>query len=189
MARRSASATSARLSTARNTTQAAWGNGKRSVFLIIFKQPAPTSSRPSIDQVRRLPRLQASIPPSIDVNILSDRTQTIRASVETCSSRSADDRARGQRDLRVSAELWATIIPSITVPLALLGACALMWAALQPRQSFVDGATIAVGFVVDDAIVMLENITRHIEEGEKPFEAALKGAGEIGFTIISICSR
>ncbi len=83
--------------------------------------------------------------------------------------------------------LWATIIPSITVPLALLGACALMWVAGYSLDNLsLMAFTISVGFVVDDAIVMLENITRHIEEGEEPFQAALKGSAEIGFTIISI---
>ena len=83
--------------------------------------------------------------------------------------------------------LWATIIPSVTVPLALLGACALMWVAGYSLDNLsLMAFTISVGFVVDDAIVMLENITRHIEEGEKPFQAALKGSSEIGFTIISI---
>jgi len=83
--------------------------------------------------------------------------------------------------------LWATIIPSVTVPLALLGACALMWGVGYSLDNLsLMAFTIAVGFVVDDAIVMLENITRHIEEGEKPLQAALKGSSEIGFTIISI---
>jgi HAE1 family hydrophobic/amphiphilic exporter-1 len=83
--------------------------------------------------------------------------------------------------------LWATIIPSITVPLALLGACALMWVAGYSLDNLsLMAFTISVGFVVDDAIVMLENITRHIEHGMKPFDAALKGSGEIAFTILSI---
>ena len=83
--------------------------------------------------------------------------------------------------------VWATIIPSVTVPLALLGACALMWSVGYSLDNLsLMALTIAVGFVVDDAIVMLENITRHIEEGAKPFAAALKGASEIGFTIVSI---
>ena len=83
--------------------------------------------------------------------------------------------------------LWATIIPSITVPLALLGAVALMWAAGYSLDNLsLMALTISVGFVVDDAIVMLENIERHLEEGMSPVEAALKGAGEIGFTILSI---
>ena len=120
--------------------------------------------------------------------MLSDRTTTIRASVEDV-----------QFTLMLTIGLvvmvifvflrsfWATIIPSITVPLALLGACALMWAVGYSLDNLsLMALTIAVGFVVDDAIVMLENITRHIEEGMKPFAAALKGAGEIGFTIISI---
>src|SRR6201989_3120605 len=82
---------------------------------------------------------------------------------------------------------WATIIPTVTVPLALLGACALMWAFGYTLDNLsLMALTIAVGFVVDDAIVMLENITRYIEEGEKPLTAAFKGAGEIGFTIVSI---
>ena len=83
--------------------------------------------------------------------------------------------------------VWATIIPSVTVPLALLGACALMWGVGYSLDNLsLMALTIAVGFVVDDAIVVLENITRHIEEGMKPFPAAIKGAGEIGFTVISI---
>src|SRR3954471_13779710 len=82
---------------------------------------------------------------------------------------------------------WATIIPTVTVPLALLGACALMWAFGYTLDNLsLMALTISVGFVVDDAIVMLENITRYIEEGERPYAAALKGAGEIGFTIVSI---
>ena len=82
---------------------------------------------------------------------------------------------------------WATIIPTITVPLALLRTCALMYLFGYTLDNLsLMALTIAVGFVVDDAIVMLENITRHIEEGEKPMEAAFKGAGEIGFTIVSI---
>ena len=83
--------------------------------------------------------------------------------------------------------LWATIIPSVTVPLALLGACALMWIAGYSLDNLsLMALTISVGFVVDDAIVMLENITRYIEEGEEPFAAALKGSREIAFTIVSI---
>ncbi len=83
--------------------------------------------------------------------------------------------------------LWATVIPSITVPLALLGACALMWFAGYSLDNLsLMALTIAVGFVVDDAIVMLENITRYVEEGEEPFAAALKGSREIAFTIVSI---
>src|SRR5207302_5192564 len=82
---------------------------------------------------------------------------------------------------------WATVIPAITVPLALLGACALMWVFGYSLDNLsLMALTIAVGFVVDDAIVMLENITRYIEEGEKPVAAAFRGSKEIGFTFLSI---
>ncbi|HEV7411305.1 MAG TPA: efflux RND transporter permease subunit, partial [Bradyrhizobium sp.] len=134
------------------------------------------------------PRLVAAIPPAIKIDIISDRTQTIRAAVEDV-----------QFTLLLTIFLvvmvifvflrsfWATIIPTVTVPLALLGACALMWAFGYTLDNLsLMALTIAVGFVVDDAIVMLENITRYIEEGEKPLAAAFKGASEIGFTIVSI---
>ena len=171
-----------------DTTQAAWSNGKRSVFLVVFKQPGANVIT-TVEAIKRtLGALQASIPPNIHVEVLSDRTRTIRASV---------------RDVEITLmltvalvvgvifvflrSLWATIIPSVTVPLSLLGACALMWMVGYSLDNLsLMAFTIAVGFVVDDAIVMLENITRHIEGGERPFEAALKGSAEIGFTIISI---
>ena len=99
----------------------------------------------------------------------------------------ADDRARGDGDLRLPAQRLGHDHSRVTVPLALLGACALMWIAGYSLDNLsLMALTIAVGFVVDDAIVMLENITRYIEEGETPIAAALKGASEIGFTIISI---
>ncbi len=135
-----------------------------------------------------LKTLQASIPPTIHVSILSDRTTTIRASVRDVEFTLALTIALVVMVIFVFLRiLWATIIPSVTVPLALLGACALMWVAGYSLDNLsLMAFTISVGFVVDDAIVMLENITRHIEEGEKPFQAALKGSAEIGFTIISI---
>jgi HAE1 family hydrophobic/amphiphilic exporter-1 len=168
--------------------QAAWANGKRGVFLVVFKQPGANVIE-TVDKIKaQLPRLVAAIPPAISINILSDRTQTIRAAV-----------ADVQFTLLLTIALvvmvififlrsvWATVIPSITVPLALLGACALMWVFGYTLDNLsLMALTISVGFVVDDAIVMLENITRYIEEGEKPMAAALKGAGEIGFTIVSI---
>ena len=120
--------------------------------------------------------------------MLSDRTQTIRASVEDV-----------QFTLLLTIGLvvtviflflrtfWATVIPSVTVPLSLLGACALMYLVGYSLDNLsLMALTISVGFVVDDAIVMLENIMRHVEDGMKPLEAALKGSGEIGFTILSI---
>ena len=171
-----------------DTTQAAWSNGKRSIFLVVFKQPGANVIN-TVDSIKKtLKTLEAAIPPSIHVKVLSDRTTTIRASVKDVEFTLLLTIALVVAVIFVFLRsFWATIIPSITVPLALLGACALMWAANYSLDNLsLMAFTIAVGFVVDDAIVMLENITRHIEEGEKPFEAALKGSAEIGFTIISI---
>jgi HAE1 family hydrophobic/amphiphilic exporter-1 len=168
--------------------QAAWANGKRGVFLVVFKQPG-ANVIDTVDKIKSLlPRLVAAIPPAIKVEVISDRTQTIRAAVEDV-----------QYTLLITIALvvmvifvflrsfWATVIPTVTVPLALLGACALMWVFGYTLDNLsLMALTIAVGFVVDDAIVMLENITRYIEEGEKPLAAAFKGAQEIGFTIVSI---
>ena len=171
-----------------DTKQAAWADGKRGVFLVIFKQPG-ANVIDTVDPIKaQLPRLIAAIPPAIKIKIISDRTLTIRAAVEDV-----------QFTLGVTIILvvmvifvflrsvWATVIPSVTVPLALLGACSLMWMFGYTLDNLsLMALTISVGFVVDDAIVMLENITRYIEQGETPLAAAFKGAGEIGFTIISI---
>ena len=171
-----------------DTTQAAWADGKRSVFLVIFKQPGANV----IDIVNKimaeLPRIKASMPPSIDIFTLSDRTQTIRASVQDVQFTLLLTVALVVMVIFIFLRsLWATIIPSVAVPLALLGACALMWVAGYSLDNLsLMALTISVGFVVDDAIVMLENITRYIEEGEEPFAAALRGSREIAFTIVSI---
>ena len=168
--------------------QAAWANGKRGVFLVIYKQPGANVIE-TVDKIKSLlPRLVAAIPPSIQIGVISDRTQTIRAAVEDV-----------QFTLLLTIFLvvmvifaflrsfWATVIPTITVPLALLGACALMWVFGYTLDNLsLMALTIAVGFVVDDAIVMLENISRYIEDGMRPLEAAFKGSSEIGFTIVSI---
>jgi hydrophobic/amphiphilic exporter-1 (mainly G- bacteria), HAE1 family len=168
--------------------QAAWANGKRGVFLVVYKQPG-ANVIDTVDKIKALlPRLVAGIPAAIKIDVISDRTQTIRAAVEDV-----------QFTLLLTIFLvvlvifgflrsfWATVIPAVTVPLALLGACALMWVFGYTLDNLsLMALTIAVGFVVDDAIVMLENIARYIEEGEKPLAAAYKGAQEIGFTIVSI---
>ena len=168
--------------------QAAWADGKRGVFLVIFKQPG-ANVIDTVDKIKaQLPRLVAAIPPAIKIKIISDRTLTIRAAVEDV-----------QITLMITIFLvimvififlrsfWATVIPAVTVPLALLGACALMWVFGYTLDNLsLMALTIAVGFVVDDAIVMLENITRYVEHGERPLAAAFKGASEIGFTIVSI---
>ncbi len=157
-------------------------------LLVVFKQPG-ANVIDTVDRIKAaLPHLELALPPTIKVGVLSDRTQTIRAAVTDV-----------QFTLGVTIvlvvlvifaflrDLWATIIPAITVPLSLLGACSLMWLAGYSLDNLsLMALTIAVGFVVDDAIVMLENITRHVEEGMSPFKAALQGAGEISFTIFSI---
>jgi hydrophobe/amphiphile efflux-1 (HAE1) family protein len=168
--------------------QAAWADGKRGVFLVIFKQPGANVIE-TVNKIKaQLPRLIATIPPAIKIKIISDQTLTIRAAVEDV-----------QITLFITIVLvimvififlrsfWATVIPAVTVPLALLGACALMWVVGYTLDNLsLMALTIAVGFVVDDAIVMLENITRYVEHGERPMAAAYKGASEIGFTIVSI---
>ena len=168
--------------------QAAWANGKRGVFLVVYKQPGANVIE-TVDKIKSLlPRLVAAIPPSDPDRHHLDRTTTIRAAVEDV-----------QFTLLLTIFLvvmvifvflrsfWATVIPTVTVPLALLGACALMWVFGYTLDNLsLMALTIAVGFVVDDAIVMLENISRYIEEGERPMAAAFKGAKEIGFTIVSI---
>src|ERR1700754_1505896 len=168
--------------------QAAWANGKRGVFLVVYKQPG-ANVIDTVDKIKSLlPRLVASIPPAIKIEVISDRTQTIRAAVEDVQFTLLLTIALVVMVIFIFLRsFWATVIPTVTVPLALLGACALMWVFGYSLDNLsLMALTIAVGFVVDDAIVMLENITRYIEEGEKPLAAAFKGASEIGFTIVSI---
>jgi hydrophobe/amphiphile efflux-1 (HAE1) family protein len=171
-----------------NRELAAWQNSKRGVLLVIFKVPGANVIR-TVQRIQdALPPLEASIPPSIRVSTIVDRTQTIRASVNDV-----------EFTLLLSISLvvmviflflrnvWATIIPSVTVPVALIGTFATMYLLNFSLDNLsLMALTISVGFVVDDAIVMLENIYRHVENGMKPYDAAMKGAGEIGFTIVSI---
>jgi hydrophobic/amphiphilic exporter-1 (mainly G- bacteria), HAE1 family len=171
-----------------NNLITAWQNGRKGILLLIFKQPGANV----IDAVQRvqdlLPHALASMPPSIKVDTVANRTTTIKASVEDV-----------EVTLCITIVLvvlviflflrnaWATIIPGITVPLALFGTIAMMYVLSFSLDNLsLMALTIAVGFVVDDAIVMLENVYRHIESGLSPLEATLKGAGEIGFTILSI---
>ena len=168
--------------------QAAWANGKRGVFLVVFKQP-DANVIDTVDRIKaELPRLRAAMPTSVHVDILSDRTQTIRASV---------DDVQFTLLLTIACVVgviflflrtfWATVIPSVTVPLSLLGTLGLMYGVGYSLDNIsLMALTISVGFVVDDAIVMLENVVRHVEEGLTPLAAAFKGASEIGFTILSI---
>ena len=173
---------------AENTKISAWHYGKQGVLLVVFKQPNANIIE-TVDGVRKaLPGLQAALPPGIDVSVLIDRTGPIRASI-------ADVKFTMLLTIVLVVgviflflrDLWATVIPGVTVPLSIVGTLALMYALGYSIDNLsLMGLTIAVGFVVDDAIVMLENIYRHMEAGMDRFQAALKGAGEIGFTIVSI---
>src|SRR5882724_10726980 len=168
--------------------QAAWANGKRGVFLVVYKQPGANVIE-TVDKIKSLlPRLVAAIPAAIKIEVISDRTLTIRAAVDDVQFTLLLTIALVVMVIFVFLRsFWATVIPTVTVPLALLGACALMWVFGYTLDNLsLMALTIAVGFVVDDAIVMLENISRYIEEGERPMAAAFKGAKEIGFTIVSI---
>jgi hydrophobe/amphiphile efflux-1 (HAE1) family protein len=169
-------------------TLAGWLGTQRAVLIAIQRQPGANVIE-TVDQIKKaLPQLEASLPPSIKVKIVSDRTQTIRASV-------ADIKFTLMLTIALVVaviflflrKLWATVIPAIAVPLSLVGTFAVMYAlGFSLDNLSLMALTIAVGFVVDDAVVMIENIVRHIENGSTPMEAAVVGAGEIGFTILSI---
>ncbi len=171
-----------------NTQLAAWADGKPAIVLPIFKLPG-ANVIDTVNQIKAtLPQIQAIAPAAIHLSILSDRTVTIRASVLDV-----------EKTLMITVvlvvmviflflrNLWATVIPSVTLPLALLATLAMMYAAGFSLDNLsLLGLSIATGFIVDDAIVMVENIHRHMEMGKTPFQAATDGASEIGFTIISI---
>jgi multidrug efflux pump len=163
-------------------------NGKSGIVLVVFRQPGANMIE-TVDRVRALlPQLQASINPSIHLGVIIDRTTTIRASIHDV-----------EITLIISVVLvilvvfvflrnyWATIIPSVAVPLSLIGTFGVMYLCGYSLDNLsLMALTVSTGFVVDDAIVVIENITRHLEEGMKPFEAAMKGAREIGFTVVSM---
>src|SRR5260370_4821638 len=167
---------------------AAWFNGKRAELLLIQRQPGANTIA-TVEQIKAMmPLLKASIPPSIDVVMVSDRSQNIRESVNDV-----------QFTLMLTIGLvvlviflflrnvWATVIPGVVVPLSLVATFGIMYLMGYSLDNLsLMGLTIAVGFVVDDAIVMIENIVRYLEHGDRAFDAAIKGAGQIGFTIISI---
>ncbi len=171
-----------------DTTQHAWADGKPGIFLVIFKQPGANVIDTVDTILKQLPQIRQTLPPGIHISTLSDRTTTIRAAVKDVQFTLLLTIALVVGVIFVFLRnIWATIIPTITVPLALLGACAAMWVAGYTLDNLsLMALTIAVGFVVDDAIVVLENITRYIEEGEGVMTAAIRGSGEIGFTIVSI---
>ena len=171
-----------------NARLAGWYNGKRAVLVFIRKQ-ADANVIETVDQILgQLPALRASLPPGVELSIQADRTQTIRASVDEV-----------QIALVLSTALVIlvmflflrrgvpTAIAGVTVPLALAATFAAMWLLDYSLDNLsLLALTVSVGFVVDDAIVVIENIVRHIEKGEKPRDAALRGAKEIGFTVLSI---
>ena len=164
------------------------GQLKDAILIVIFKIPG-ANVIDTVDAVMaQMPRLQAAIPPTIKIDVAVDRTTTIRASV---------------RDVELSLiisvvlvvlvvflflrEIWATIIPSVAVPLSLLGTFGVMYMVGYTIDNLsLMALTIATGFVVDDAIVVIENITRYLEMGDTPFDAAMKGSKEIGFTVLSM---
>jgi HAE1 family hydrophobic/amphiphilic exporter-1 len=172
-------------------TVAAYQNNKDGIILAVFKQPG-ANVVDTVDQIKaQIPQLTARIPPAIEVRTLLDRTTTIRASVADVEFTLGLTVALVVMVILLFLRnFWATLIPSVTVPLALTGSAAAMYLLNFSLDNLsLMALTIAVGFVVDDAIVVVENIYRHIEEGEAPLEAALKGSREIGFTVLSIsCS-
>ena len=171
-----------------NTKTAAWYNGKKAVIVDIQRQPGANIIQ-TVDRIKALlPTIQRSIPASITMNILADRTETIRASV---------DDVKFTLILTIGlvvlviflflGKLWATVIPGIALPLSIVGTFGLMSLCGYSLDNLsLMALTIAAGFVVDDAIVMIENIVRYIELGDTPLDAAYKGAKQIGFTIVSL---
>ena len=176
------------ISAGENELIAAWYNRQRAILLAIQRQPGANVIE-TVGRIKAmLPVLQASIPPAVKVSIISDRTETIRASVSDV-----------QFTLLLTVALVvavifmflrnvrATIIPAVTVPLSLIGTFAVLFALGYTLDNLsLMALSIAVGFVVDDAVVEIENIVRHMEEGLSPYEAAMKGSGEIGFTVMAI---
>ena len=173
---------------AENSRLAAWANTTPAIILNVQRQPG-TNVIEVVDRVKKLlPQLQSSLPPAVDVALLTDRTVTIRASVQDV-----------QFELLLAVALVvmviflflrnvpATFIPSVAVPLSLVGTFGVMYlAGFSINNLTLMALTIATGFVVDDAIVVIENIARYIEKGDSPLEAALKGTQQIAFTIISL---
>jgi len=173
---------------AEDVYQAAWAGSEPAILLNIQRQPGANVIEVA-DRVKELlPELSASLPVGVDIQVASDRTQTIRASIEQVQIE------LGLAILLVVAvtftflRTWtATFIPSVVVPLSLMGTFALMYAlGFSINNLTLMALTIATGFVVDDAIVMIENIARHIEQGMKPLQASLKGAQQIAFTLVSL---
>lgn len=173
---------------AENTRLAAWANQTRAVILNIRRQPGSNVIE-TVDRIKKLlPQLRATLPQSIQVEVLTDRTNTIRASVKDVTFELMLAIALVVMVIFMFLRnLYATVIPAIAVPLSLIGTFGVIYlAGFSINNMTLMALTIATGFVVDDAIVMIENITRYIEAGESPLNAALKGSKQISFTIISL---
>jgi multidrug efflux pump len=173
---------------AENTKLQAWSNTTPAVILNIQRQPGANVIA-VVDSIQKLlPQMKDSLPQAVEITVLTDRTNTIRASVSDIEFELA--LAVGLVVLVIFLFLRnipATIIPSLSMPISLVGTFAVMYLfGFSLNNLSLMALTIATGFVVDDAIVMIENIARYIEEGETPLDAALKGSGQIGFTIISL---
>jgi hydrophobe/amphiphile efflux-1 (HAE1) family protein len=171
-----------------NTRVGAWYDNKAAEGIAIQKAPGANTVA-LVDTIKELmPKLEQSIPPSVHVDLMMDRTLVTRAAVRDVQFTMVLTIALVVVVIFLFLRtLWATLIPSLAVPLSLLATFSVMYVAGFSLDNIsLMALTISVGFVVDDAIVMIENIVRYIEEGDRPFEAALKGAGQIGFTIISI---
>src|SRR6201982_2229132 len=176
------------ISAGQNELIAGWENNKRAVTLAIQRQPGANVIE-TVGRIKAMmPVLQASIPAAVKIDVISDRTQTIRASV-----------ADVQFTLMLTIALvvmvififlrsfWATVIPAVTVPLSLIGTFAFLYEMGYTLDNLsLMALSIAVGFVVDDAVVEIENIQRHIEDGMSPYDAPMRGSGEIGFTVVAI---
>ena len=171
-----------------NTRQAGWSNGKPAVLLIIFKQ-AGANVIETADRIRAImPTIERWMPPAIKLKVQTDRTGTIRASVNHIEITLVISIALVVMVVFVFLRrFWATVIPSVTVPLALAGTFVVMYLVGYTLDNLsLMALAVAVGFVVDDAIVVLENIVRFLEAGDTPVDAALKGAKQIGFTVLSM---
>ena len=176
------------VSSAENTKLGGWMNTIPALILNVQRQPG-ANVVDVVDRVHALlPMLRASLPAGVDVSILTDRTTTIRASIRDVEFELALAVALVVLVIFLFLRnLPATLIPSLSVPMSLIGTFAVMYLAdFSLNNLSLMALTIATGFVVDDAIVMIENIARYIERGDAPLDAALKGAGQIGFTIISL---
>jgi multidrug efflux pump len=171
-----------------NTNQAAWMNDAPAVIVNIQRQPGANIIAVVEGIKALLPQLRASLPSTVDLSILTDRTTTIRASVSDVQYEMTLTIALVVMVMFIFLRnLAATVIPSVAVPLSLVGAFGLMYLmGFSLNNLTLMALTISTGFVVDDAVVMIENISRYIEEGEQPLEAALKGSSQIGFTILSL---